>query len=139
MKTIKYIFISIIFLTGFTFSQENQTDTIPTIANPSDRINKILLQFDKFDFYRELYHSNIQVPLDKDKNTIQLRTEMIIRQSSGNNYNTEGNDYNFLSPLYNKYIEESKFNPVRYVLGLAQLSAVGYLAYKHIKKYGFID
>jgi len=43
-----------------------------------------------------------------------------------------------LSPLYAQYIEDSKFNPVRYVLGMAQLSAVGYLAYKHIKKYGFL-
>jgi hypothetical protein len=26
---------------------------------------------------------------------------------------------------------------VRYVLGMAQAGAVGYMAYRHIKKYGF--
>lgn len=138
MKTCIYIFISIIFINSFIFSQENQTDTIPTNAKPPDFIDKIFIQFDEFDFYRDLYHSNIQIPPDNDKNTIQLRTEMLIRQSTKNNFNEEDNYY-FLSPLYNKYIEESKFNPVRYVLGVAQLSAVGYLAYRHIKKYGFID
>lgn len=138
MKTCNYIFISIILINSFIFSQENQTDTILTNPKPSVFIDKIFFQFDEFDFYRDLYHSNIQIPPDNDKNTIQLRTEMLIRQSTKNNFNEESNYY-FLSPLYNKYIEESKFNPVRYVLGMAQLSAVGYLAYKHIKKYGFID
>lgn len=138
MKTCNYIFISIILINSFIFSQENQTDTILTNPKPSVFIDKIFFQFDEFDFYRDLYHSNIQTPPDNDKNTIQLRTEMLIRQSTKNNFNEESNYY-FLSPLYNKYIEESKFNPVRYVLGMAQLSAVGYLAYKHIKKYGFID
>jgi hypothetical protein len=44
----------------------------------------------------------------------------------------------FLSPLERKYHEDSKFNPIKYVLGAAQVGAVGYLAYKHIKKYGFL-
>ncbi|MFO7526367.1 MAG: hypothetical protein R6W68_13030 [Ignavibacteriaceae bacterium] len=138
MKTCNYIFISIILINGFMFSQEIQTDTIPINPNSPVFKDNIFIQFDEFDFYRDLYHSNIQIPPDNDKNTIQLRTEMLIRQSTKNNFN-EDNNYYFLSPLYNKYIEESKFNPVRYVLGMAQLSAVGYLAYRHIKKYGFID
>jgi len=40
-------------------------------------------------------------------------------------------------PLYQKYREDSKFNPFRYALGMVQTGAVGYLAYKHLKKYGF--
>lgn len=138
MKTCNYIFISIILINGFIFSQEDQIDTIHTIQKFPGFIDKNFIQFDELDFYRDIYHSNIQVPPDNDKNTIQLRTEMLLRQSTKNNFNEESNYY-FLSPLYNKYIEESKFNPVRYVLGLAQLSAAGYLAYRHIKKYGFID
>ena len=41
-------------------------------------------------------------------------------------------------PLYQKYLEDSKFNPFKYALGMMQVGAVGYLAYKHIKKYGFL-
>jgi hypothetical protein len=128
----------IILLSSVSFSQEMNIDTIRTNAIPSYALEHIQFRLDEFDFYREMFKLNSQILLNKDPNTLQLRTEMIIRQSAKNNLNAEDDNFYFLSPLYNKYLEESKFNPVRYVLGLAQLSAVGYLAYRHIKKYGFI-
>jgi hypothetical protein len=69
-----------------------------------------------------------------DTSTIWLRTELSLSQpfNPGNEV-----DKHFTSPLYDKYVEDSKFNLFRTVLGMAQLSAVGYLAYKHLKKYGF--
>lgn len=42
----------------------------------------------------------------------------------------------FLQPYYNFYLESKNISLLRKVLGIAQLGAVGYLAYKHIKKYG---
>ena len=42
----------------------------------------------------------------------------------------------FLQPYYNFYIESKNISLFRKVLGIAQLGAVGYLAYKHIKKFG---
>lgn len=128
----------IILLSSVSFSQEMNIDTIRTNSIPSDALEHIQFRLDEFDFYREMFKLNSQILLNKDPNTLRLRTEMIIRQSVKNNYNAEDDNFHFLSPLYNKYLEESKFNPVRYVLGLAQLSAAGYLAYRHIKKYGFI-
>ena len=128
----------IILLSSVSFSQEMNIDTIRTNSIPSDALEHIQFRLDEFDFYREMFKLNSQILLNKDPNTLRLRTEMIIRQSAKNNYNAEDDNFYFLSPLYNKYLEESKFNPVRYVLGLAQLSAAGYLAYRHIKKYGFI-
>ena len=41
-----------------------------------------------------------------------------------------------LQPYYNFYIESKNISLFRKVLGMAQLGAVGYLAYQHIKKYG---
>jgi hypothetical protein len=77
----------------------------------------------------------MDVPIDGDPQTVWLRTLLAI-----GNTNNPGSDtrVHYLSPLYTQYIEESKFNPVRYILGMAQVGAVGYLAYKHIKKYGFL-
>jgi hypothetical protein len=68
--------------------------------------------------------------------TIWLRTELELSSSLPIQKKT-GTNRHFTSTLYQQYLEESKFDPVRYLLGIAQIGAVGYLTYKHIKKYGF--
>ena len=45
----------------------------------------------------------------------------------------------FLSPLYNKYLDDQKMAPYMYILGLAEGAATGYLLYQHIKEYGIWD
>ncbi len=118
--------------------QKNETDTLKTYQPHINPVEQIQLKFDEFEFFREKYYSEIHTYLDDDKSTLWLRTEFMIKHSS-RYIQPEGTDFYFLSPFYNRYIEESKFNSVRYVLGMAQLTAAGYLAYRHIKKYGFID
>jgi hypothetical protein len=49
----------------------------------------------------------------------------------------DNSNTHLMLPFYKQYLENSKFNPIRYVLGIAQTAAVGYMAYRHIKKYGF--
>ncbi len=44
---------------------------------------------------------------------------------------------NILNPLYKQYLQDQKYAVWKTILGSMQLGAVGYLAYKHIKKYGF--
>ena len=72
---------------------------------------------------------------DNNPSTIWLRTELLIM----NNSQSELGDINthFTSPLYQQYLRDSEFDMVRYVLGAVQAGAVGYMAYRHIKKYGF--
>jgi len=72
-----------------------------------------------------------------NKSTVWMRTEMSIFSSMMFNVE-EDFDNHMLLPLYIKYLEDSEFDPVRYALGMAQLGAVSYLAYKHVKKYGFL-
>jgi hypothetical protein len=72
-----------------------------------------------------------------DNSTIWMRTRLAIL-NSGTPYDENEIQEHFLLPLYTKHLEDSKFDPVRYALGMAQLSAVSYLAYRHIKKYGFL-
>jgi hypothetical protein len=77
-----------------------------------------------------------EVLLDNNPSTVWLRTELLISTNSeefvGSRINTH-----FTSPLYQQYLKNSEFDMVRYVLGIAQTSAVAYMAYRHIKKYGF--
>jgi len=123
-----------------SFSQEtnkNQilfSDSIKTIV-PTNPFTNFQIKFDEFEIYRDLNSMKMNIDIDGDPNTLWLRTHLAV--SNTNNVNTEFNP-NFLSPLERKFKEDSKFDPVRYVLGAAQVGAVGYLAYKHIKKYGFL-
>ncbi len=43
-----------------------------------------------------------------------------------------------LNPLHQMYIDKQSMSFFRQVLCTIQLGAVGYLAYKHLKKYGFL-
>jgi hypothetical protein len=72
---------------------------------------------------------------DENPSTVWLRTELIISNSS----QPGGGEVNnfFTAPLYQQYLRDSEFDMVRYVLGAVQAGAVGYMAYRHIKKYGF--
>lgn len=139
MKLYTQILFFLFIIQSCYFAQQTETDTLKTFIKPIDPIQQIQLKYDEFEFIREKYYANIHAYLDDDKATLKLRTEFLIKHSTSNLTQQEGTNFYFLSPLYNQYVEDSKFNPVRYVLGLAQLSAAGYLAYRHIKKYGFID
>jgi len=43
-----------------------------------------------------------------------------------------------INPLSVKYLRENKNSEINYIFGLFQTAAVGYLAIKHISKYGFL-
>jgi len=85
--------------------------------------------------HREFNSIKMNIPIDGDPQTVWLRTSLAI--STSENINTEFSPH-FLSPFQKQYLEDSKFDPIKSILGMAQVGAVGYLAYKHIKKYGFL-
>jgi len=81
-----------------------------------------------------------QVPedvlFDDNPSTIWLRTQLLLSNNVTQSGSGEINTH-FTSPLYQQYLRDSEFDMFRYILGVAQASAVGYMAYRHIKKYGF--
>ncbi len=101
--------------------------------NPTLNLN---YKFDDLIHYNNPDFFPNNLPPYDNPSTIWLRTELALSFSLPFEEKT-GTDQHFTSILYQQYLEDSKFDPVRYVLGMAQLGAVGYLAYKHIKKYGF--
>ena len=138
MKKLIIILINLLFISTKAFAQHGETnkifsdDTLKSkfLTNP---LSEIYYKFDEFDFYRENKNLKMYLLLDEDPNTIWVRTSLLISKMD---LPSEGNKADLLSPLFIQYSENSKFNPIRYMLGMAQIGAVGYLAYKHIIKYG---
>ena len=77
-----------------------------------------------------------EILFDENSSTVWLRTELLL---SNKNLLTENGEVktHFTSPLYQQYLKDSEFDMVRYILGTVQTGAVAYMAYRHIKKYGF--
>lgn len=76
------------------------------------------------------------VIFDDNRSTIWLRTELLISNNS-ERFGSSDIKTHFTSPLYQQYLKDSEFDMARYILGAAQASAVAYMGYRHIKKYGF--
>jgi hypothetical protein len=128
------------FLTLISYSQQadninsiSKNDSLKITTNQNSLI-QMQIKFDEFELHREFKYIKMNVPLDSDPNTVWLRTSLAVSRT---NYTDQKFSPHFLSPLEKQYLENSKFNPLQYALGMVQAGAVGYLAYRHIKKYGF--
>jgi hypothetical protein len=130
------IVILFLLISTVAFSQENRRDTLKYVSAPVTSLQSVQNKIDDFEIYRQLNYMRLKIPPTADSNTVWMWTSLVV-SNSGNPDNHPGESpTNWTEPLYEQFIETSKFNPVRYVLGMAQTAAVGYLAYQHIKKYG---
>jgi len=73
-----------------------------------------------------------------DSSSVWMRTRMMIGAISSQSNIYDNSSSKMLGPLYNNYLETQKLATLRAILGSVQVGAVAYLAYKHIKKYGFL-
>ncbi len=133
MKVLLFVLI----FNSIIFAQVEIQDSTLLQNSSLNAMEKIPFKLDEFELYLKLNSIDTKIPVNNDHNTIWLWTSTTISNTGAESYN-EGSYGNISKFLYMKYLKDSKFNPVRYVLGMAQLGAVGYLAYKHIKKYGFL-
>ena len=138
MKLVTKIFLLILIFLSFANAQSQDTTKIslknPDNQTPHNYLIELQTKLDDFELHRQLYNMQSEISLENDPQTVWLKTSFLLFQSDNHNSDEQSN---LLLPLYNQYLEKSRFDPVRYVLGMAQAGAVGYLAYKHIKKYGF--
>ncbi len=136
MKTYFNIIVLIILVSSFSYSQEEKPET-PNVVTPLfNSLQNLQYKFDEFEIYRKLNYMKMNLPAASDSNSIWMWTKLAI-STSGNPDDPAGNSPgDWIEPLHQQYLNDSKFNPVRYVLGMAQTAAVGYLVYEHIKKYG---
>lgn len=122
-------------LSSIVYSQENKTDSAKHLYL-YDHLLKLQTKFEEFDIYRELNYMKMDLETNNDSNTIWMWTKLSISNSAAIDFHPGESPGSMIEPLHQQFIENSKLNPVRYILGMAQTAAVGYLAYQHIKKYG---
>jgi hypothetical protein len=137
---IKILFYLCLLASTF-YSQEAKNRSIQ-LADSTLRFQGIIppveYQYDMNEFYVVPLFSEIpdEILFDQNSSTVWLRTELLL---ANKNLLTENGEVktHFTSPLYQQYLKDSEFDMVRYILGTVQTGAVAYMAYRHIKKYGF--
>ena len=74
----------------------------------------------------------------EDTSSVWLKTRMMINAYYGEPNVSADSPSKMLNPLYNNFLESQKLAALKSILGAVQVGAAGYLAYKHLKKYGFL-
>jgi hypothetical protein len=138
-----FSFLILPFIFSFSYSCfAQQEKAFDTIRDSVYRYQGIIppLEF-KYNF-EEIFSKSLlsEVPddilFDNNPSTIWLRTEILLSKNFTQTDYGEMNTF-FTAPLYQQYLRDSEFDMVRYILGTVQTGAVAYMAYRHIKKYGF--
>jgi hypothetical protein len=128
MKQIIILFI----IVAACFEGKAQELTVDTLIQFTP-LNKIeFLLSDDFDFYIPRLNSEIYT----DNGSVRLLSLYFLSSTARGDYFPLRAEAHLLDNYHRFYLEDSKIDPVKLVLGMAQAGAVGYLAYKHIKKYG---
>ena len=137
-----FIITILILTTGHIFAQSEDI-FVPSVADTTFRyrgINPVMnYHFDDYELYLPFDFSiaeSEQLP-EGDISNLRLRTELALSYPTAFSTSSADDLNHFMLPYYNSYLESTKIDPIRYVLGLVQTAAVGYMAYRHIKKYGF--
>jgi hypothetical protein len=135
-----FLIFQLLLLTSFScFAQQEES-----LINNKDSVYRfqgivppIEFQYNIDEIFSKAIAPNIpdDILFADNPSTVWLRTELLIM----NNSQSDLGDINthFTYPLYQQYLRDSEFDMVKYVLGAVQAGAVGYMAYRHIKKYGF--
>ena len=135
--------ITIFVLLPVCIFAQSEDIIVPSVADTTFRyqgINPVMnYHFDNYDLYLPFDFSiaeSDQLPEGNIAN-LQLRTELALSYPTAFSTSSTDEMNHLMLPFYNSYLESTKIDPTRYVLGLVQTAAVGYMAYRHIKKYGF--
>ena len=132
----KYFLMLILLLSDFVYSQEKSYYSLNHEQSTNTQSN-LLNDFDLYFTMSNIQNNSI-IPVNNNPKTIGLWTSFAVSQSYMGEAMPGATKSFMLSPLNIKYREDSKFNSVRYILGMAQTAAVSYMAYIHLKKYGFL-
>lgn len=143
MKTIhayRLSFALLILFNAVILAQEKNSrqnaDTTGTIPNSgsADELNYKL----NFPSSEKNFFIPPSSPLLFDSTSIMLRTHMLLGEMISEDAIKTNFRSSILNPLHQLYIESQSMKELKYILGMIQTGAAGYLAYKHLKKYGFL-
>lgn len=133
----RYFFFGI-FLSTSIFAQNNETpDSLRWLKFelPDEVLN---YQFSQLFFEDQINTSSFLNTDLFDSNSVWIQTRMMLNTFKSDNQADEIWKANILNPLQDKFIKSKQMKFWNTVLATVQVGAVGYLAYKHLKKYGFL-
>ncbi|TSA28897.1 MAG: hypothetical protein D4R68_03305 [Ignavibacteriales bacterium] len=137
MKTFLYNLI-VLFLFCNLFFAQSKTDSLKN--------HETTLNFSNYFYNQTLYTFNFDDLSSlkfspgflNDSSSIWIQTRMQLARIINQDEILNNFQMNILNPLSEKYADVQSLKEWKYILGAVQLSAVGYLAYLHLKKYGFL-
>lgn len=140
--TIFSLFFLIVFSISH-FPQNNNSYQEPT-GKDSLKIKRGFSSF--FDSYLEdqmkfdefSRHSVFNNPMIYDSSSAWLAAKLFISNSVDSDPIKNNFKMSVLNPLKQQYDESQNLKELKAILGAVKLGAVGFLAYKHIKEYGFL-
>jgi hypothetical protein len=141
MKMKKVLFSLILFITtALPAFGQTKTDSLKRTETPMN-FSAFFNPYNNFNdpyFFNELNKLSLNTYSIEDSSSIWMRTRMqMAGMSDGENIN-RGLQSPFLDALSRQYSASQNLKTLRSILGAVQVGAVGYLAYQHLKKYGFL-
>jgi hypothetical protein len=123
---------------GFSQQEKKPLNNGDSLYRFQGIIPPVEYQYDLNQFFIEPLFNDIpnEILFEDNSSNIWLRTEILISNNSSHTDFGEVNTF-FTAPLYQQYMKDSEFDMVKYILGTVQTGAVAYMAYRHIKRYGF--
>lgn len=131
-------FLLFLFVTFTIYSQNNDaTDSLKWLKFdlPEEILN---YQFNQLLFEDHINTTSLFTNSINDTNSVWIRTRMQLSAFHADNSADQIWKANILNPLQDKFIKSQQMKFWNTVLASVQVGAVGYLAYKHLRKYGFL-
>lgn len=127
----KKICLFIIIFSGYFFAQEVDIKTYSDTTKFEIKPNCFSPNEIRYELIDVTKYANYDMAI------LKMHTTLINNIGYDEDKSNFTHESNMLKPLYVQYLQDQKYGMWKTILGSVQLGAVGYLAYKHIKKYGF--
>lgn len=140
MKIVAFRCLTIMLVVSLQIFAQSRIDSTKNREEPLSlaKFFEPSIYFEEMMLSNELTNLRINSNFMNDSSSIWIRTRMFL--NSGIYQETIGSNVqsNILNPLYEQYIATQNMKLFRSILGAVSVGTAGYLAYKHVRKYGFI-
>jgi len=117
---------------------QSKTDSLKTTETPLNFSNYFYNQSPNSFSFDDLSRLKFSSGFLNDSSSVWIQTRMRLAGIINQDEMQNNLQMNVLNPLHEQYVDLQSMKALKYILGAVQVSAVGYLAYLHLKKYGFL-
>lgn len=128
----------VVFCSGICAQQKTSGEKTDTIHIARDFGNAVENNSLKNIFVPKGFSISSFAELPVDKTSIMLKTRLQLGEMMNENPIKSNFRSGILNPLHEAYSQSQSMKELKYILGMVQAGAVGYMAYQHLKKYGFL-